>query len=352
MKNKFLIGVLTVFAAIITSIIILNITKSSTNKDNYFDRKFSKNEILSFEKEYNKLSKNNTQQSFYSGDSIIELELKDDLTGEYNLTFTDFLFSEKSNVKLIIPNEANLLSIYKNTLFYSLKRRLYKLELDKKKTNEIKTDKLDVSSLIPVQNSQNKNLFFGEVFNNNTYKLGFFILNTVNGEVSISKLLYTNKESFKPEITLKYAGRFQKIANHKYAYTCEDNSKIFFFDENGDFDNEFITKDNTPLPNTIKDSEGNCYFSRDGSKYTNSGVLIDKENIFVFSMATAIKDKIIIDQYSKITQKYIQSFKLNYKNHCSMDIENIHIENNKILLEFESNYASFKFSRYNDEIFY
>lgn len=352
MNNKLLIGTLTVFAAICTSILLLNISKSKSVKDNYFERKFSKNEFLIFEKNYSKLSKNELQQSFGSGNTIFEIDHINNLTNECDLISTDFLFIKKINSKIIIPNESNILAVGKKSVFYSFKKMLYKLNHDSTTINKIKTFNFNVSSLVILENFSNKCLFLGEFLSANTFKIGFFILNLDTNEITTSKLLYDKNESFKPEIVMKYAGDFQKTTSDSYAYTCEDNSKIYLFNENGVFKKEFNTKDKTPLPNTFKDSHGNCYFSRNGSKYTNSGILIDRKSLFVFSMASPIKDKIIIDQYSKTTQKYIQSFKLNYKNHSSLDIENIYLNNGKIILKFESGYASFKFSRYNDGNFY
>lgn len=352
MNNKVLIGSLTVFAAIFTSIILLNFSKSDSVSDNYFERKFSENDFLIFDKDYSKLSKNDNQQSFYSGGTIVEAELKDNLTNTYNLIFTDFLFSKKSYSKMTIPIESNILSINSENVLFSCKNKLFRYEIKSNKTDEISKNNIQVSNLIPLEKAPNEILFFGEFFANNTYNIGFFILNLVNNGITIKKLLYTNNESFKPEIALKYSGHFQKTLSNNYAYTCEDNSKIFLFNKDGIFEKEFNTKDNTQLPNTFKDAAGNCYFSRNGSQYTNSGVLIDNKNMFVFAMTSPIKNKIIIDQYSKLTGKYIQSFKLNYKNYHSLNIQDIYIENDKILLTFESNYASFKFSRYNDGNFY
>ena len=115
--------------------------------------------------------------------------------------------------------------------------------------------------------------------------------------------------SYNLEMVTMYAGCFQKTDSNSIVYTCERNPNIFFFNENGVFEKGLSTKDNTPMPKIIKNSKNIYFYSRDGSRYTNSGVFMDKKNIFVFSMASKFKDKIIIDQYSKETRKYIQSLK-------------------------------------------
>ena len=66
MKNKFLVGILAFFAAIMTTIFVVNFSYSDSYKSNYFDRKFSKNEILKFEKNYNLLCNNSTYGIFNS----------------------------------------------------------------------------------------------------------------------------------------------------------------------------------------------------------------------------------------------------------------------------------------------
>lgn len=63
-------------------------------------------------------------------------------------------------------------------------------------------------------------------------------------------------------------------------------------------------------------------------------------------MAISLKDKIVIDKYSMITNKYIESFKLDYNGYNSRDITNIIFNKDNIIITFSFNYASFTFSRY------
>ncbi len=353
MKNKFLIGILTVFAAIFTSIILLNLKNSTSNKNHYFDRKFATNTVLEFINDYDKLDKKSTYELCFSNTSISEgnqnLFSKQK---EYNLSFSDCSFKIRKNNILKLPLESNILMVDQNYVIYSLKSKLYQLDLNTNLTTKSKTQKIDISFLISLKNLPNKYLFFGEVFHDNTYKSGFFTLDMLTGKIIPSNVLKVDAENYNPEIITMHSGVFQKLNDNSISYTCDKNPKVFLFSSNGFFEKQLITNDNTPMPKIIKKSNGDCYFSRDGLGSTNSGIFTNKKNIFVFSMASQYKDKIVIDQYSKVNNNYIQSFKLHYKDHCNTDIVNVFIENNLIVLKFKSNYASFKFSRYNDEIFY
>ena len=350
MKNKLLIGILTFFTAIFTCILILNFSNTEFKKNNDFDRKFSNNVILKFDNKYDKLNRNSIFEFFYSNTSLVEGKFNnaDNKTNqkEYCLYFSDYSFSNKNFKKLILHSSANVLLVDENYVIYSYKKELYQLNLKNDLTIKSKLKNVDISFIISLGESSNRYLFFGEVFENNAYETGFFILDMVNNKIVKSKMLQTNNNSYKPEIVTMYAGIFQKTGKNSIVYTCEKNAKIFLFNGNGFFEKELTTKDNTPVPSVIKNSNNEYFYSRKGLQYTNSGVFMDNKNIFVFSMASTFIDKIIIDQYSLETMKYIQSFKLDYNNFNSNDIANVIIDNKKVIIRFEQGYASFKFSRY------
>ncbi len=174
----------------------------------------------------------------------------------------------------------------------------------------------------------------------------------INNKIIESKILHQNYKSYDLEKVTKYVGSFQKTFFNEIVFTCERNPNIYFFDKNGFFKDELTTIDNTPMPEIIKDSNNSYFFSRDGSNYTNTGVFYNKKNIFVFSMITKLKGMIVIDQYSKETKEYIQSFKLNYNSLSTDNIGGIIIGKDRLIIRFELIYASFKFSRYFNENFY
>lgn len=347
MKNKFLVGTLTFFIAIFTSILFLNISNSSSKTNNYFERKFSNLEILKFDKEFEKLDKNSTNELFYTNNSIVEGKFKDVRGSKkiFNLFFSDCSFTNKKNRNILLPVDSNILLIDNKSVIYICKSKLYKLNLETNVTNETKIKNVDISFVVSIDESSNKFLFFGEMFENNMYKTGFFVLNVSNNSIIESKVLHANKKSYSPEFIVMNSGFFQKLGDSSIAFTCDKNSQIFLFNENGVFVKMFNTKDNTPMPKVIKKSDS-YFYSHAGLNFSNSGLFVNKDNLFVFSMASKYSDKIIIDQYSKSTLRYIQSYKLDYKSNNSSKIDNVFIDKNKIILKFKFNYASFTFSRY------
>ena len=112
--------------------------------------------------------------------------------------------------------------------------------------------------------------------------------------------------------------------------------------------NELNTKDYTNLPKIINRNNVEFSYSNDGKGYSNAGVFCINDFVYVFSMASSFNNKIIIDKYSINEKKYINSYKLNYNKYNSKDISDVIFDynENKIIIAFSLNYASFKFSRY------
>jgi hypothetical protein len=218
--------------------------------------------------------------------------------------------------------------------------------LNNNETIEYKAKNVDISFMVSLNKVKDCYLFFGEFLENKTYKTGFFRLNIYENSIDDVKILKKSNKSFNPDIITMNSGFFQRINSNNISYTCDKNSKIFLFDDKGIFQDLINTKDNTPAPKVIKNEKGDCFYSRDGLRFSNSGIFMDNKNIFVFSNATTFKDKIIIDQYSKYTKEYIKSYKLDYKGYTSNDIANVYVFKDRIILKFYSKYASFKFSKY------
>ncbi|WP_395051964.1 hypothetical protein [Flavobacterium sp.] len=347
MKNKFLIGIITFFVAIFSSILILNLFNTNFKKNNYFVRKFSKNEILKFDKEYEKLFKNSSYDLFYSNSLLLEGKyegIKRNMKN-YNFYFSDFLFSKKINKNVSIPLSANILLVDEKYILYDSKSKISRLEIKTDSIIQYDSRGIRVYSIVSLKNLPNKFLFFGEVNFTNIYKTGFFVFDITNNKIEEIKILKYSENVFNPEVRLMYSGIFQNVENNIITYTCDKNCKIFMFNDNGTLVNELKTNDNTQIPKVIKKADS-YFYSRDGLNLTNSGVFSNKKNLFVFSMASQYDNIIIIDQYSKLNLKYIQSFKLDYNNHNTSDIMNIYINNNQIILKFDSSYASFIFSRF------
>lgn len=347
-KNKMLIGTVTVFVGIIFSIAMLNIFEP-TKKTYFFERKFSNNEILKFERRYDKMDEGEYAMYLRSNNSIVERDKKiiDDKNTEYKFYFSDLSFKKKSTKTTILPNICNVIYCDTNRLFYTLKFKLFEYDFETKIIKDLGLNNLKAFSLKPILNSKNQYLCFGELFENNNYKTGFFVIDIENKNIVESKILEINKETAMPKNDLAYSGCFtENYDRSKIIYCCDKYSKIYFFNDKGEFTKELTTNDKSPLPQILKNSNGDSFYSRGATWTNNFGTFIKDDKIFVFSSRSDDKSSIIIDEYSYDKLKYKQSYKLNYNNLNSSSIRNVFIDKDKIIIGFEFNYASFTFSRY------
>lgn len=348
MKNKALIGVSTFFITIIVMILCFNLFDSKTKKDFSFERKFSKDNILTFKKRFKKMNTDVCIMSVNSDNYIVEKDEKS--LNESNkldkFYFADFNFNSVFCDSLILPIESNVLFSNKEKTIYSNCFKLYENDKSKKNNIQIHFNNLKINSLKPLLNSKTKFLCFAEYFDKDEYKTGFYIIDFFTKEVKLSKLLVENKNSAFLENSLKYYGKYAYFKNEKYiTYCCDKFSSIYFFDEKGIFLNELKTSDQTTLPDLIKNNQGYISYKRGSTWSTNMGLYLKDNKAFIFSTCNKSFDNIIIDEYDLKNFNYIQSFKLNYENKNDSNIRNIYMNNN-IIIEFEQYYASFNFSKY------
>lgn len=349
MNNKFLIGVITVFAGIIFCIIILNFTSSENKKDYFFERSFSESKILNFEKKYEKMCSDEYVRYIFSDDFIVENDKKskDDNFDEYTFYYTNLDFSNQEIKKLILPKNINVILFNKTKLFYTLRFELYEYNYDTNISRKINLNKFKAFSLKRIPNTEDKFLCFGESFNGNKYTTGFHVIDFKNDNSVVSKSFEVNNISKMPENELRYSGKFCNLNdNGMIAYCCDKYSRIYFFNQNGVFIKELKTKDNSPLPEILKNDRGDSFYSRGGTWVSNFGLFVKNDNVFVFSGRTNEKLNIVIDKYSFSKLSYENSYRLNYNNLDSRCIKNVFEQKNKIILGFEFYYASFTFSRY------
>jgi hypothetical protein len=348
MKNKMLIGTITVFIGIACSIAMLNIT-APTKETYYFDRKFSNDTILKFEKVYEKLEKNNHYGYYYCPNNIIA-EIKESKNEKnkikYCFNFIDYLFINKKKNEIELPTKSNILLVDIDYIIYRNKLKYYKFEFRNKSTSEINLKNIDICSLISINECPNKYLCFGELYKNNLYTSGFFKFDIKTYKIEIIKDVKKDLKTSIDEIFLKHFGYFQNFENNEIAYSSGCSSKIFLFKKQGIFNKVIVTKDQAPPSKVLKDTGNNIVYSKDGYTNTNAGLFMDNKSIYIFSMVSKIKDQIVIDQYSKSTLKYIKSFKLNYNNYNSGNVSKVFIKKNRVILQFEFCYASFIFSRH------
>ena len=345
MKNKLLIGVITFFTTIFLMILVLNLLDSESKKTFTFDRKFNlKNNVLKFDKIFNKLNDADNVMFVNSDNYLVERDVEniDDENNKYLFHIRDLNFKNKQNLNSVLPKGANLLFFNLEKVIFTKNFNLFEYSFNTKKINLIDFKGLKITYLKPILNSTTKFLCLAENHENNMFKTGFYLIDISTKEIQIIKHLETNKiDTFLPN-SLKYIGKFLYNENNIISYCCEKYSKIYFFNDKGIFLKELQTNDKVPLPKIAENNQGNNFYSRDGTWYSNMGMFINNNSVFVFSAASDDKDYISIDEYSYSKMDYIQSYKLNYKNMNSNNIMNACQYKNNMIICFDYNYASFK----------
>lgn len=348
MKNKFLVGTITVFITLIICIILLNMLYPSKKKF-LFERIYVKKTILTLSDEFKKMNNDENVKYIYSDNFIVEHDTKiiNENLKEYTFYINDFSFKNKIEQKIILPKNSNILLCNIDEVYYTNKFKLFKFNLETKKSLQILNSNIKIFSLKTFSNSKNKMLCFGEYKTYNFFITGFFILDIQANSIRIVKKLDSNKETSMPKNALIYAGFFNfNFEKSILSYTCNKYSKIYFFNKNGFFIKELSTAEKAPLPEILTNDVGDSFYSRGGTWTTNMGLFIKNNKVFVFSNRAKEDFKIIIDKYSFSTLEYIKSYKLNYSNQSAKSIRNVFIDKDKIVIGFEFNYASFIFSRY------
>lgn len=348
MKNKFLVGVITVFVTLVICIVSLNFLNPS-KKTFYFDRAFSKDTILTLDKNFKKMNNDEYVKYVYSDDLIVEhdTEIIDENRKEYSFYLNDINFKNKVTKKIILPKNSNVLLCNPNEIYYTNNFILFKVDFVTKKLIQISDSRIKIFSLKTLSNLKFKLLCFGEYKLKDSFITGFFVVDITTNNIKIVKILESNQETTMPKNGLKYAGYFNiNYEKTILAYTCNKFSKIYFFDSYGEFKKELTTNDNVPLPEVLTNEKGDSFYSRGKTWTTNMGMFIKNNKIFVLSCSSDETFKLIIDEYDYSSMKYIISYKLNYLNQNVKSIRNIFIDKDKILIGFEFNYASFIFSRH------
>lgn len=348
MKSKSSIFLITFFVAVIICIGILNFANSSSKKDYFFDRNYAKKNILDFEKTIPKMNLNSDYLTYIQSDSLIVENEKignknDDLT--YKLYFSDLSFKKTYFKTVDIPKIADIRLCNKNNLFFVENFRLFKHDLIHNKTNEIKLNNFKVVSLKSLIDSPFKFLCFGEFFDGNFYKTGFYIIDIESHNIRLLKVLMSSNNSNVISTSLQYSGSFcVNTDNEMSTYYCNKFSKIYFFSKEGLLINEMTTNDNVPLPKILKNKNGDRFFARGTTRNTNMGMFLKNNKIYVFSARSELNFDILIDEYALDSFKYIKSYRVKYQNFNSREINAVFLNKDKLLIGFATNYASFRLS--------
>ncbi|MDP5201278.1 hypothetical protein [Flavobacterium sp. DG2-3] len=346
MKNKYFTGLITVFVAIIVCITILNLANSSSKKNYYFERAFVKNDFLKFSKTISKLNdKSDFLMNVNSDSLLVEKELLENVNSTvfYKLYLSDLNFEKKNSKDVDLPSNADMKLCTNNSLFYIQKFKLYNYNLISKNRKEINLENFKIVSLLPLKDSNNKFISFGELLKNEVYYTGFFIIDTKFSTVDLLKTLSESKESNVISASLQYSGSFSYNSdNGLLAYFCNKYSKIYFFSsQTGSYKKVLTTKEDVPLPKILKNNKGDSFYARGTTRNTNMGFFLKNGNVFVFSARSPLESEILVDIYSSDSFKYEKSIKFFYKNFDSKSIEIVMLKDNKIVMGFSTDYAVF-----------
>lgn len=345
MKNKFLIGSVTFFVAMSLCIFFFNVSDSSTKKKYYFNRKFSGDSILKFDKKFNKLNEGEYVMYVRSDSCLIERD-KVEISkskDQYKFYFFDFKFENKSIKEAILPSSSYLLFYASNKIFYSLKFNLFAYDFRLRNSKEIRIDSFKVFNIKLLPGSGSKFLCLGEYLIDDKYVTGFYVVDINSKEIELIKGMQFNYKSKILENFLIFSGDFSNnFEGNEMAFFCDKYSKIYFFNNNGGYVKELNTKENVPLPKILTNDKGDNFYSRGDTWSTNRGVFFNKESIFVFSGRSEFETNIVVDEYSFKNLKYNKSYRLNYNNYDSKSIANVNVNKENVIIAFNSDYASFK----------
>lgn len=350
MKNKFLIGLVTFFSTLAALLFFSNFVNSDSNKSYSFERVFSnKDSILNFTARHAKMDADEYIMAINSDDYIVERDREpvDSMHDRYKFYYTDLRFGSKQTDHVILPSGSNVLHSNPKKVIYTNNFRLFELDKSQHKSCEILIPGLKVTSLKALPDSDSKFLCFSELKTADDYETGFFVIDFNTKAIRLSKLLVTHDATDVPTNSLRYSGSFSVFADQNtIAYGCNKFSKIYFFDNKGNFKNELNTADATPLPEVIQNSQGYTFYKRGHTWNTNMGVFVKNNKAFVFSASSKVYNTIIVDEYSLKDFTYVQSHKIKHDYENSQSVRHAFIDGDKLVIGFETHYASFIFSRY------
>jgi len=348
MKNKFFVIVATVFCTLFLWILYLNFFESNRVDYHFFNRNFSNNTVLVFDKLTDKISNFDFIDNIPSNDSIIELEKKvfNADTIECKLYFTDLDFKRKIIRNTRIPKNCNILFYKKDRVYFTKEFNFFSCNICNNKIEKYPLTNLKIANVKFLNNSKEEMLVFGELKEGNKFLTGFFKVSLLNLTIQPIKILETNNKNQYLANTLKYVGEFTYSPSDTIlSYACDKYSRIYFFDKTGNYIKELITSENVPLPTISTNEKGDSFYSRGGTWNTNMVSFMKNGFVYVFSAREIDKLNLILDKYSFTDLKYIETYKIKCDSYNSRDITNLFINENGIVLSFTQNYASFKFSR-------
>ena len=191
---------------------------SSSQQKNNFKRNFSKKKLLIFNENYKRLNDKNEYIFKISANNSI-IESKNDIIIKdlqlIDIYSTDYRFCNKKQKKAILPVDSEILFIDNNILVfnYNLKIGIQNLKTNISKFNIF--NDLKIMSLTSLDLNSKKFLCFGELFENDKYNLGFYVIDIVNETIIKSRILKTKKNQLLSKVVCNIVVVFK---NKVYMY--------------------------------------------------------------------------------------------------------------------------------------
>jgi hypothetical protein len=252
-------------------------------------------------------------------------------------------FNNSNKFTFRLPKNAQIEYCNKENVFYINKYELSAYYIKNKKHQNLNLANFKIYTLIDLGIDSSKLLIFGQYKVGSHFQTGFYLFDLNTKIITPSKIIETNKLSKASENLLIYSGKFSIIDTNTISYCCGKLSKIFFFNVQGDFIKELITKDKSPKATLVTNTSG-TFFKRGSAFNTNSAVLKLSDKLLVFSSRTNEKNVIMVDTYSYKTNSYLSSSEILYKNKSSTDIYLALCAKKKVILFFDEGISLFSLS--------
>ncbi|WP_130735284.1 hypothetical protein [Flavobacterium sp. J27] len=278
---------------------------------------------------------------------------------DYELTSLDTLnntckmkFYDSKSFDLIqhfdfdLPKSNQISFCDSNNVYCIDKFDLYVYSIKEKKKKKIAVN-LNIYDVVSIGEASKKVLLFGEYKSRHKYQTGFFLLNLETNEMIETYIVEEGDTSQILNNSLIYSGNFSK-SKDTISYYCDKYSKIYFFNTNGNFQKEIITKDESPKPKLVSNNNG-TYYKRGATFNTNNGLFTMNDDLFIFSSRNEQSNKITVDCYSFSTGKYKFSTSFGCNNKTNVDINFVTKNQNNLIIGFDDKMALLKIS-YNADV--
>jgi hypothetical protein len=263
-------------------------------------------------------------------------------TSLYDVRYYDNInFALVDSFQLRLPQTAQIKNCTPGQVYYIDRFNLYLYDLAENSHEKISPANfkcLNIASVKP-----NTLLLFGEDSVGPIFRSGYFTLDLASGSIAPSKIIEENAFTSAAPNSLIYSGKFTRVGKNSMSYYCDKYSRIFFFDNNGKFVREFITRDKTPKPQLVQNNVA-FYYKRGSTFNVNNGIHVENDKLLTFSCRSEPVSYMIIDIYSLESGKYLSSTKLHNKDWNCPDVISVSNAGKNTIINFQKGVALFDLS--------